>query len=163
MNAISATPSGTPRVRHQKTNVFFNPATLPWTDWVMPNTWFKLLNVDLKTGGFTMLLKVGADTQAPIHHHLGAIEGFMLEGEFGYDADRGSAGWYVWEQTGAIHTPTTTTGFVLYATVYGPLAGYEDDGRVAGLIDAELMLGLARANQAADHIRVPVMYEFQEA
>lgn len=163
MNTVTAVEPKPPLVRHQKVNVFFNPATLPWTPWVMPNTWFKLLNVDLKTGGFTMLLKVGPNTQAPIHHHIGAIEGIMLEGEFGYDEDRGTTGCYVWEETGAIHTPTTTTGFVLYAAVHGPLAGYEEDGRLAGLIDAELMLGLARANNAADHVRVPVLYEFRQA
>ncbi len=160
MTETPAKPA-TAQVRHQKINVFFNPETLPWTPWVMPNTWFKLLNIDLKTGGFTILLKVGPNTQAPLHHHIGAIEGFMLEGEFGYEQDRGSVGWYVWEETGAIHTPTTTSGFVMYAAVHGPLAGYDQDGKLSGLVDAEMMLQLARENNAAAHIRVPTLYEFR--
>ncbi len=132
--------------------VFFNPENLPWSEWVMPGTWFKLLSVNRMIGGFTMLLKVEAGQQAPVHHHIGAIEGIMLEGEFGYDEDRGETGWYIHEPAGAIHEPTTRTGFVMYASVFGPLMGYNDDGSIAGIIDAEVMYKMAVANNAADHI-----------
>ena len=159
--AIEQGASTMPQIRHQKKKVFFDPKKLPWTEWVMPRTWFKLLNVDMKTGGFTMLLKVDRDNSAPIHHHLGAIEGIIIEGEFGYDDDRGGPGWYAWEDTGVIHSPTTTSGFVMFTIAHGPLAGYNEDGSIGGFIDAELMLNLARANNAADHISGPLLYEFR--
>ena len=38
------------------TPAFYNIKDLPWHDWVMPETWFKLLNINPFTGGFTMLL-----------------------------------------------------------------------------------------------------------
>ena len=82
---------------------FFNPSKLPWTDWVMPGTWFKLLNVNGVTGGFTILLKFEGNNMAPVHGHIGAVEGFMLEGGFGYGSDRGRAGDYVYEGAGIRH------------------------------------------------------------
>lgn len=148
------------KVRHQKRRVFTDTHALPWTEWVMERTWFKLLQVDIKTGGFTMLLKVDANNTAPVHHHIGAIEGWMVEGEFGYGDDRGGAGAYVWEETGAIHMPTTRSGFIMLTIVHGPLAGYNPDGTLSGIIDAELMLKLARDAGAADHIAAPQLYEF---
>lgn len=135
---------------------FFNPSSLPWTDWVMPGTWFKLLNVNAVTGGFTLLLKVEGDNLAPVHGHLGAVEGIMLEGGFGYGSDRGRAGDYVYEGAGIRHEPDTDKdGFIMFAVVHGPLAGYHDDGAYAAVIDARLMYEMAVANNAAAHIEKP--------
>ncbi|HEY8351204.1 MAG TPA: cupin domain-containing protein, partial [Sphingomonadales bacterium] len=89
---------------------FFDPAKLPWSPWVMEGTWFKLLRVDRKTGGFSMLLKVDPGNEAPVHGHLGAVEAFVIEGEFGYDDDRGGVGSYVYEEAGSIHMPTAPDG-----------------------------------------------------
>ena len=142
------------KTKHQTSNVFFDPGTLPWTDWVMPKTWFKLLNINELTGGFTMLLKVEAPYQAPIHRHIGAIEGYMIEGEFGYGADdRGGSGSYVFEEGGAIHEPTTYQGFTMFAVAHGPVMGYNDDGSIGGIIDGEAMYAMAAANGAAGHIK----------
>lgn len=148
------------KVRHQTRRVFTDTEALPWLEWVMPRTWFKLLQVDMKTGGFTALIKVGANNIAPVHHHVGAIEGYVLDGEFGYDDDRGAAGAYVWEETGAIHMPTTTKGFTMFMIAHGPLAGYNPDGSLAGIFDGEAMLRMARAGAAADHITAHQLYEF---
>ncbi|WP_374764109.1 2,4'-dihydroxyacetophenone dioxygenase family protein [Yunchengibacter salinarum] len=131
---------------------FFDPGTLDWAPWVMEGTWFKLLNVDMKTGGFTMLLKVDADNEAPVHGHLGAVEAYVLEGEFGYEEDRGGVGSYVYEEAGSIHMPTAPDGTVMFAIAHGPLTGYNDDGSIAGVIDASVMLTMAREAGAADHV-----------
>ena len=40
----------------------------------------------------------------------------------------------------------------MFAVVYGPIVGYNDDGSVAGVVDNDLMYELAAANNAAGHI-----------
>ncbi len=131
---------------------FFDPSTLPWSPWVMVGTHFKLLNIDRKSGGFTMLLKVDAGNEAPVHGHPGAVEAYIVEGEFGYEDDRGGVGTYVYEESGAIHEPTSPDGVIMFAVAHGPLVGYNDDGTVAGVVDAKLMYEMALAAGAADHI-----------
>jgi 2,4'-dihydroxyacetophenone dioxygenase len=135
---------------------FFNPNQLPWQPWVMEGTWFKLLNVNPITGGFTMMLKVSPDNLAPVHGHLGSVEGILLEGGFGYGEDRGRAGDYVHEGAGINHQPDTDSdGMVMFAVVNGPLAGFNDDGSVAGIVDAKAMYQLAKGYGVADHIEKP--------
>lgn len=131
---------------------FFDPTNLPWSPWVLAGTWFKLMRVDRKTGGFTMILKVDAGNEAPVHGHLGAVEAYVLEGEFGYEGDRGGVGAYVYEEAGSIHMPTSPDGTIMFAIAYGPLVGYNDDGSVAAIIDGKMMYELAVKNGAADHI-----------
>lgn len=136
---------------------FFNPNEMEWLDWVMPDTWFKLLNVNPFTGGFTMLLKVGPNNTAPVHGHIGAVEGILLSGGFGYGDDRGREGWYVREPGGINHIPDTDgDGMVMFATVSGPLVGYNDDGSIAAVVDAKFMYDLAAAKGGADHIDRPL-------
>lgn len=141
-----------PLVRKPARPAFFDTHTLPWTPWVMDGTHFKLLNVDFKTGGFSMLLKVDPDNDAPVHGHLGAVEAFVIEGGFGYEEDAGGPGSYVYESAGSIHQPTSPTGAVMFAIVHGPLVGYSEEGSVEGFVDAETMLAMARENKAADHL-----------
>lgn len=135
---------------------FHDAGAMPWLDWVMPETWFKLLNVDPVHGGFTMLLKVGPNNTAPVHGHIGGVEGILLEGGFGYGEDRGRAGWYVREPGGINHIPDTDSdGMVMFATVNGPLLGYNGDGSIAIVVDAKLMYEMAVAGGCADHIDKP--------
>jgi len=137
-------------------SAFFDHSKLPWLDWVMPGTWFKLLNVNPVTGGFTMMLKVEPNNAAPVHGHLGAVEGIILDGGFSYGDDHGYAGNYVHEGAGIRHEPVThAAGMVMFAVVNGPLCGYNDDGSVAGVVDARLMYDLAAAAGAAGHIEKP--------
>ena len=139
-------------VRKPNRPAFFDTNSLPWTPWVMDGTHFKLLNVDFKTGGFSMLLKVDPDNAAPAHGHLGAVEAFIIEGGFSYDEDGGGVGSYVYEAAGSIHQPSSPGGSVMFAVVHGPLVGYAEDGSIEGFVDGEAMLNLARENNAADHL-----------
>ncbi|MBN7799069.1 cupin domain-containing protein [Parahaliea mediterranea] len=138
-------------VPHKPT--FFDPATIPWTEWVMPGTYFKLLTVREHSGGFSMLLKVDPNTEAPPHHHIGNAEAFILEGEFGYgEDDRGGVWTHSLEPGGAIHVADSPTGVIMFAVGDGPIVGYNDDGSVGAVVDCRLMYELAKANNAADHI-----------
>lgn len=152
MKQLKKSENSTIQAVKPKHPAFFDPATLPWAPWVLEGTWFKLLRVDRKTGGFTMLLKVDPDNEAPVHGHLGAVEAYVLEGEFGYDDDRGGVGSYVYEEAGSIHMPTSPDGTVMFAIAYGPLVGYADDGSVAAIVDGKLMYELAKKHGAAGHI-----------
>ena len=132
---------------------FFDSNTIGWKDWVMAGTYFKLLNINELTGGFTMLLKVDPDVPAPVHHHIGGIEAFVIEGEFGYgEDDRGGVGSYVLESGGSTHEPTSPGGVIMFAVVHGPLVGYNEDGTIAAVIDGRFMHDLATKNNVADHI-----------
>lgn len=131
---------------------FFDPDSVPWTPWAMPGTYFKLLNINEANGRFTFLLKVDPGTVAPIHKHLGEGEAFILDGSFGYGAEVGRAGWYSHEAAGSFHIPHSPDGLLMFAISHGAIAGYAEDGSIAGLIDVEWMFESARANGAADHI-----------
>jgi len=132
---------------------FFDPATLPWTPWGMPRTFFKLLHIDEASGRFTFLLKVEPDVAAVLHKHLGEAEGYILQGEFGYGEERGGTGWYAYEAGGATHLPTTRTGLLIFAVSHGPIVGYNPDGSIGGIMDVEWMYEAAKANGAAAHIK----------
>ena len=140
-------------VKHRK-SVFFDIDALEWLPWVMEGTWFKLLNVDMKTGGFSFMLKVDPGNEAPVHGHVGAVEGIILEGEFGYDDDRGPSMHYVWEPAGAIHQPDSPPGFTMFAVMHGPLMGYNDDGSIAAVVDGKMMYQMALEGGGAAHLDV---------
>jgi len=143
-------------VTKQHGSAFFDVSTLPWSPWVMEETWFKLLAVNPVTGGFTMMLKVGPDNVAPIHGHVGSVEGMITSGGFAYEDDWGHAGDFVHEPAGINHKPHTgPEGMEMFAVVHGPLVGYGDDGGIAGVVDARFMYDLAVAANVAEHIEKP--------
>lgn len=146
-----------PEVTQHTRRAFFDPSDLPWTEWAMPGTYFKLLNLNDIQGSFSMLLKVDPGLDTPIHKHTAGVEAFVLEGEFGYGTDRGGVGSYIFEAAGSIHAPDSPGGTLMFAVVYGPILGYNEDGSIAGVIDNDLMYELACANGAAEHItRTPL-------
>lgn len=123
---------------------------LPWKPWVMDGVEYKLLSINGRTGGFTCLLQVAPNTKAPVHHHLGAIELIVLEGDIYYDRSNiGYTGDYMYEPAGDIHQPKTDSGCILFCVFEGPIAGIADDGSVAGIVDGKSMLDLATSHGVA--------------
>lgn len=131
---------------------FIDPETLPWTPWVMDGTYYKLMTVDVRSGGFTLFLKVDPGTDAPAHGHLGGVEGVILEGGFAYEDDAGSQGDYICEHAASIHAPVSPQGCIMFAILHGPLVGYNEDGTIAAVIDAKMMYEMAVGAGVADHI-----------
>lgn len=141
-------------------SAFLSQGDMPWTPWVMEETWFRLLSVNPVSGGFSMMLKVGPHNVAPIHGHVGLVEGMILEGGFSYEDDHGHAGDYVCEPAGINHKPTTgADGMVMFAVVHGPLLGYAEDGSVAMVVDAKVMYEMAEKAGAASHIARPAHWD----
>lgn len=134
---------------------FVNPDDIPWTDWLMPGTQFKLLYCNLVSGAFTLILKVDPGTVATPHWHMGNVQAYLLEGGFYYEEDDpGMAGMYTCEVAGAVHTPIAPDGCVMIAMVEGPIAGYLPDGGLAVVADARLHYYMARDNDAVGHTQL---------
>lgn len=115
-----------------------HPANMEWLSWAMPGAYFKLLHANAVTGSFTLLIKFEAGAAAPIHRHVGAVEGYMLEGGFHYkdEPERPfETGCYLWESDGAIHQPVSPNGAVMFAVFHGPVEGLDDDGNLTGRIN----------------------------
>jgi anti-sigma factor ChrR (cupin superfamily) len=114
-----------------------NANELPWLDWVMPGAQFKLLHADPKTGRFTLMIRFAKNVTAPMHRHVGAVEGYMLEGGFHYADDpssRFTAGSYLYEADGAVHQPVSPEGALMFAVFHGPVEGLDDAGNVTGRV-----------------------------
>jgi anti-sigma factor ChrR (cupin superfamily) len=115
-----------------------NPMELKWIPWAMRGASFKLLSADPATGRFSLLIKVEKGITAPVHRHVGAVEGYVLEGGFHYkDAPeiQFSAGCYLLEKDGAVHQPVSQDGAVMFAVFHGAIEGLDGDGKVIGCID----------------------------
>lgn len=132
---------------------FVRAGDIPWKPWVMEGVEYKLLALDPKTNGFTCMLRVQPGVTAPVHHHLGAIEVYVVEGEICYvDSDMGRQGDYMYEPAGDIHRPVSHTGCILFAVFHGPIAGLNDDGSIAGIVDAKMMREMAEAHGTAQYL-----------
>lgn len=104
----------------------------------MKGAQFKLLSADPKTGRFALLIKLRKGSAAPLHRHVGAVEGYILEGGFHYRDEpsrRFTAGAYLLENEGAVHQPVSPEGAVMFAVFHGPVEGLDEDGKITGRID----------------------------
>jgi hypothetical protein len=147
MNAIAPI-----RARPTLKPVFLDTAAIPWSPHPLEGTWFKLLNIDTRTGGHTCILRVEENSAAAIHKHIGSVEGYLISGGFAYGEDAGNTGSYLFEQHGSLHEPTTEGGFELFLITRGTSIGYDDTGAPVALMDASLMYQIAAAHGAADHL-----------
>lgn len=115
-----------------------NPQELPWIPWAMKGAQFKLLSAVPETGRFSLLIRLEKGFTAPLHRHIGAVEGFITEGGFHYadkPAVRFAAGTYLLEKDGAVHQPVSPEGAVMFAVFHGPVEGLDSQGKVTGRID----------------------------
>lgn len=145
-------PGTTPKGTRKE---FVDPNDIPWTNWLMPGTQFRLLYANLVTGSFTLILKVDEGVQATPHWHLGNVQAYILDGGFHYhEEDPGVAGTYTCEVAGAVHEPIAPHGTTMLAFVEGPIAGYLPDGNIGVIADARLHYYMARANNAIERTQV---------
>ncbi len=142
MNNPGVTPKGSRKE-------FIDPDAIPWTDWLMPGTRFKLLYANLVNGSFSLILQVDPGVQATPHWHMGNVQAYILEGGFHYhEDDPGRQGTYTCEVAGAVHQPISPQGTTMLAFVEGPIAGYLPDGGLGVVADARLHYYMARDNDA---------------
>ncbi|MDI6627752.1 MAG: 2,4'-dihydroxyacetophenone dioxygenase family protein [Rhodococcus sp. (in: high G+C Gram-positive bacteria)] len=148
MTNPGTTPKGTRRE-------FVDHNDIPWTDWLMPGTRFRLLYANLVTGSFTVVLQVDPGVQATPHWHMGNVQAYILDGGFHYhEDDPGLTGTYTCEVAGAVHEPIAPEGTTMLAFVEGPIAGYMPDGSLGVIADARLHYYMARDNDAIARVQL---------
>lgn len=111
---------------------------MTWVPWAMRGAYFKLMNADPKSGRFSLLIKFDPGVKAPMHRHVGAVEGYILEGGFHYHDEphiRFTAGCYLLENDGVVHQPVSPEGALMFAVFHGPVEGLKQDGNVGSHLD----------------------------
>lgn len=104
----------------------------------MKGAQFKLLSADPDSGRFTLLIRLEKGCAAPMHRHIGAVEGLILEGGFHYADDPQvtfTAGTYLLEKDGAVHQPLSPEGAIMFAVFHGPVEGLNENGGITGRVD----------------------------
>jgi 2,4'-dihydroxyacetophenone dioxygenase len=117
-----------------------DPQQLPWIPWAMEGAQFKLLSADPDSGRFSLLIRLEKECAAPMHRHIGAVEGLILDGGFHYADEphkKFSKGTYLLERDGAIHQPVSPDGAVMFAVFHGPVEGLAPDGSITGRVDCK--------------------------
>jgi len=128
--------------------------TIPWTPFPDGSGGeFKLLNVDLGTGGTTTLMRFPKDTRVPMHLHLGAVEIYTVSGTWSYQEGTLDAGGYAYEPSGVIHEPDSETGVELFIVSRGSNLYFDENGDFTAWLDAHMLYTTAKANGAAEHLR----------
>lgn len=120
------------------TLVYCHPVDLPWVPWALPGAEFKLLHADPDSGRFSLMIRMAAGIEAPMHRHVGAVEGCVLAGGFYYDDQPEvwfGPGCYLLEREGAVHRPVSPQGAEMFALYHGPVEGLDAAGNVTGRID----------------------------
>lgn len=133
-----------------------DPQHLPWVPWAMEGAQFKLLSADPDSGRFTLLIRLEKGCTAPMHRHVGAVEGLILDGGFYYADEpqtRFGAGTYLLEKDGAVHQPVSPDGAIMFAVFHGPVEGLDRDGGIAGRVDCRWHMKTWEAAVAAGGLR----------
>lgn len=124
------------------------PHAFPWVRWAMKGSHFKLLHADPASGRFTLLIRIAPNVEAPRHRHIGAVEGYILEGSFYYRDEpqrRYTAGSYLHEEAGSVHHPVSPEGALMLAVFHGPIEGLNDEDNVTGRVDCAWHVDVWRA------------------
>ncbi|MEM9531481.1 MAG: cupin domain-containing protein [Pseudomonadota bacterium] len=126
---------------------------VPWTPWALEGTYFKLLDYSRNHSYFVFLLKIDASAPRAMHKHIGAANAYILQGGFSYEKGGVREGDFFVEAGGIDHAPETDPdGCILLGFSNGAVAGYNNDGSIAGVVDVDWMVEQAKANKAFDHL-----------
>jgi quercetin dioxygenase-like cupin family protein len=125
---------------------------IPWTPFVFPKTFFKLLHLNEDRGTVTLLLLAEKGAPTPIHKHIGAAEIYVLRGSFTYEEGAAGPNYYVHEAGGVVHVAEANDEILAFVVFHGPLVGYNEDGSVSGVCDCDLFYELAERNGAVGHL-----------
>ena len=137
-------------------SVVARTATIPWTEWALPGSYFKLLHVNRSIGMTVTLVKMDPAEKTPPHHHFGDTLVYVLEGGFSYERGTINAGDFICEPGGITHEPTISPeGELAVVVFFSGLGGVDGDDRVEGFVGCDEMYEMAKANGAADHIPPP--------
>ncbi|MFL9886712.1 hypothetical protein PQR66_26965 [Paraburkholderia agricolaris] len=99
-----------------------------------------------------LIFRTGPDALTPLHKNTGAAELFILNGWFSCEEGSGTKGDYVYEAGEVIHVAEAGNGVGALILFHEPIIGLDDSYSVSGVIDAEMVYSLAKANGPSAHI-----------
>lgn len=111
----------------------------------------KILHVGDQAPTWSLLIRFEPGERLPAHIHLAPSEFLILEGS-GHHPAVGDfkAGDYVYENTGAVHPPSTyhePTELLMIS--YGPCSMLDEDGKLEFVLDTEMLRSMAAAGAPA--------------
>lgn len=151
VKAAEKAPSGV-KIINKPGTYMADVEAIPWTPFVFPKTYFKILNLNESRGTSMLLLKAERDAPTPVHKHVGAADIFVLKGSFSYEEGTAYSNYFVHEAGGVVHVAEAQDEVLAIVTFHGPLIGYNDDGSVSGVADCDLFYSLAEAQGAVSHL-----------
>ena len=108
----------------------------------------KILRVSEETGQWTGLIRMDAGATFAAHKHLGAADGFIVQGKLEYRVGSAAMGSYLYEPLGAEHEATTCSEeTVILFTSYGPIVFHDDQGAVTQILSYETALALSEGSK----------------
>lgn len=126
---------------------------IPWTEFPDgTGARFKLLNVDIGSGGWTTIMWFPDGVQIPMHLHLGAVEVYTIRGTWSYQEGRLTDGGYAYEPSGVLHEPDSESEVELFIVNRGSNLYFDADGNFMTWLDAHMLYTTAKANGAVDHL-----------
>jgi 2,4'-dihydroxyacetophenone dioxygenase len=133
-------------VPHQPlTDVMIDSTALPWVPQA-ENVWFKPLRLSLETNTWANLLKIKKSGKISTHRHIGAVEGWVMQGSWRYLEHDWTAqeGAYVYAAPGDVHTLVVEgdEGMTTLFHIHGTIEYLGDDGSVARVETAQSKLDL---------------------
>lgn len=136
---------------------------LPWTPFKsgsldLSGSVFKLLSIDWQRDMFTMILIVPGGVELPSHYHLENAHGYIMTGNFRYEAGTIFGGDYTMEAGSTEHTAILGKEDILQLSIiFGGICNVLEDGRpdLKNFIGCKEIYRLAKANGAAGHIVPP--------
>ena len=149
-NALAMAPAGIIPAAHREA-IHLGADCLPFVE-VGEGVMFQLLHADLMQGLWVVRTKFAPGIEIPRHYHTGPVLAVTHSGRWHYKeypAQMNSAGSYLFEPAGSVHTlvvPADQADDVLvWFAVFGANVNMAEDGSVIGIDDAQTMLNTYRA------------------
>jgi quercetin dioxygenase-like cupin family protein len=143
MNALASEITGAPLSLHRGEDEL---PFVPYQEGVV----FQLLQVNLETGLWVIRVRFDPGVTIQRHRHTGAVYAFTLRGSWRYleYPDVNTAGSYLYEPAGAIHTlhvPATNKEVTdVWFAIQGANLDLDADGKVEAVLDAATVLEIYR-------------------
>lgn len=154
MNALASEVMGTPLSLHRAENEL---PFVPYQEGVV----FQLLQVNTETGLWVIRVRFEPGVTIQRHRHTGEVFAFTLSGSWRYleYPDINTAGSYLYEPSGAIHTlhvPATNKGATdVWFAIRGANLNLAAAGNVEAVLDAATVLEIYRGQCRAQGIAAP--------
>lgn len=144
MNALASEVMGSPLSLHRAENEL---PFVPYQEGVV----FQLLQVNTEIGLWVIRVRFEPGVTIQRHRHTGEVYAFTVSGSWRYleYPDINTAGSYLYEPSGAIHTlhvPATNKGVTdVWFAVRGANLNLDEAGNVEAVLDAATVLEIYRA------------------